>query len=52
MISAAFWAGIATKRKTTSSTSQIPAPSHITRRGPQIAESVPENHDAISAATP
>ena len=43
---------MAKKRKMISKTTQIAAPSCITRWGPQIAESVPENHEAIRTPTP
>ncbi len=35
-----------------SKTTQIAAPSCMTRWGPQIAESVPENHEAMMTPRP
>jgi hypothetical protein len=39
-------------RKMASNTTQIAAPSCMTRSGPQMAESVPESHEAIITARP
>jgi hypothetical protein len=43
---------MAKRRKIISNTTQIAAPSCMTLWGPQIAESVPENHEATMTPRP